>query len=161
RVRSRGLQGGEAGELLALEELEGGAAAGGDVGDGVQLAGAGERGDRVAAADDGRAGAGGERGGDGQRAVREGVALEYGHRPVPERGAGGRDLGGVRLRGGGPDVDPQAIGRERVRRHDLRLRARLGPVGNQVIDRQADRDALRPRARECLTRELDAVVLDA
>ena len=82
----------DAGQLASLEELERRAAAGRDVGDGVGLPGARERGDRVAAADDRDAATGRQRLGDRHRARGEGVDLEDAHRAVPEHRPRGGDL---------------------------------------------------------------------
>ena len=82
-------QGFDAGQLLAFEELEAGAAAGGDVGDLVGYAGLVDGGDRVAAADDGGGGlVRRNRLGDGVGADGEARELEDAGRAVPHDGAG-------------------------------------------------------------------------
>src|SRR6185503_8794388 len=98
---------GDPGKRLPLEELERGPAARGDVGHGIEASGAAERRHRVAAPDDGRAPARGERGRDGHRTGAEGVDLEDAHGAVPEDRAAADDLGRERLLRRGPDVDAE------------------------------------------------------
>src|SRR5690349_6427600 len=79
----------DAGQLLALGELEAGAAAGGDVAERalVEAEGAHRRGG-VAASDDREAVDRRESLGDGTGAAGELLGLEDAHRTVPEHGAG-------------------------------------------------------------------------
>src|ERR1700694_1060142 len=76
RLRGALLKDLDGGKRLALEEFEKGAAAGGDVADPVGDAVLGNGRERVAAARDGEGGRGGDRLGDGARAVLEGGELE-------------------------------------------------------------------------------------
>ena len=80
-------------ELLALEQLERGAAAGGDPRDAVGDAGLVDGAHRVAAADDREAVAVGDRPRDRERALGEARPLEDAHRAVPEDRLRGRDRG--------------------------------------------------------------------
>src|SRR5690606_40135585 len=84
--RSRG-QGGDRGQGLALEELEEGAAARGDVVDAVAHAELRDGRERVAAARDRVAGGLGHRPGEGLGAAGEGREFEYPDRSVPHDGA--------------------------------------------------------------------------
>src|SRR5690606_33117795 len=105
--RALRLQHRQARERLALDVLEHGAAAGGDVADGLGQAGLVERGHRVAAADDreGAAGGGlGEGAGDGEGALGERGHLEHPHRAVPDHRRGVPDHLGVAGARGGADV---------------------------------------------------------
>src|SRR4029453_11773700 len=107
RRSSDGRDGGDAGQGLALEQLEAGPAAGGQVVDPVGQAERGQGGGRVAPADHGVAVGGGHRLGDRLGAGGEGGQLEHAHGPVPEHGAGLGDGGGERL--GRLRADVQAL----------------------------------------------------
>ena len=97
---------GDAGEGFAFEELERGAAAGGDVGDAVGDAGLLDCGDGVAAADDGGGVCvGGDGFGDGLGARGEGGHLKDAHGAVPEDGVGAGDFVGEEVDGFGADVE--------------------------------------------------------
>src|SRR5690349_1973557 len=90
---------GDPGQLLALEELEAGAATGGDVPEGALVeAEDAYGGRRVAAPDDRQAVDLRQRLGDGSGALGEGGRLEDAHRPVPEHGPGRGDRLGERPR---------------------------------------------------------------
>src|SRR5580693_3151953 len=95
-----------AGEHAPLYQLQRGAAAGRQMVDGVLQAEMGERGGRIAAADDGNARRARDSLGDRARALRKWLVLEGAHRTVPEDGARLRDLGVVTLDRGGSDVEP-------------------------------------------------------
>jgi hypothetical protein len=110
----RGEQDLDAREDLALEHLERGAAAGGDVVDAVGEAGLVDRRDAVAAADQGVAGALGDRAGQREGAAGEGRALEQAHRAVPEQHLGVADGGGEAGLGVGADVEGHLGGAEAV-----------------------------------------------
>ena len=106
-------EGGDSGEGFALEELEGGTAAGGDVGDAVGDAGFVDRRDGISAADDGGGVVvGGDGFGDGVGAGGEGGELEDAHRAVPDDGFGGEDFAGVGVDGFGADVEGHEVFRE-------------------------------------------------
>src|SRR5699024_919231 len=93
------LEDGDARQVLALDELEARAAAGGDVREEgfVEREAAARRG-RVAAADDRVAGGLREGLRDGDRALGEVLELEHAHGPVPEHGRGVGDLLAEQLR---------------------------------------------------------------
>src|SRR5690606_22461809 len=87
------------GQRLALEELEEGAAAGGDVGHAVGDPVLVDRGQRVAAAGDRKRIRRRDRARQGFGALAEGVELEHANRPVPDHGAGPGDQRRVARRG--------------------------------------------------------------
>ena len=105
---------GHAGKLLALEQLERGAAAGRDPGDLVVEPELVERTDGVAAADDGVAVDRRNGLGDRLRPGRERLPLEHAHRPVPEDRPRGADPPREVLPRVWPDVEPEPAVRERV-----------------------------------------------
>ncbi len=130
-----------AGEFLAFEEFEAGAAAGGDVGDLVGYAGLVDGDDRIAAADDGDGGlVGGNGVGDGVGADGEAGELEDAGGAVPHDGAGvgddffdGRD-------GFGADVEALPVGGEVFRGvPGLGLGVGGEVVGEDVVDGQQQR----------------------
>src|SRR5215218_2916018 len=130
------VQGVEAGQLLALEQLERRSAAGREVVDvGVEPE-PGERGGGVAASDDGPAGRSGDRLGEGARAVCEGVQLERAHRAVPEHGPRPSDLLGVGLGGARADVEAHPP----VRDVRALLDAPLGLGVEAVAEDQVERE---------------------
>ena len=124
------------GKLLALEQLERGAAAGRDPGDAVGDAGLVDRAHGVAAADDREAVAVGHGARDGERALGEARPFEDAHRPVPEDGLRVGDRGRELLARLGPDVEAEpavgrvVVGRDRAsrrrRRTSRRRRRRVG-----------------------------------
>ena len=73
----------------------------------------------------------GQRLGDGPGAGGERVDLEDAHRAVPEHGPGVGERGRERRGRLGADVEPEAVGRDRVGGHDARLRAAVAG-GNAV-----------------------------
>src|SRR5262249_6854364 len=81
-----------------LDEFEGGAAAGGDVGDFVGETCLLDGGDGIAATDDAEGAGAGDGIGDGEGTMGEGWALEDAHRAVPEDRLGGGDTFAI-LRG--------------------------------------------------------------
>ena len=150
----------DAGQLLAGEELERRAAAGRDVPDAVGDPGLMDRGDRLAAADQGEAGAGGEGERHGARPLVERRLLEDPERAVPEQGVGAGDRGGERLAGARADVDGEEVARD-LRRvdglDDLRV---VEAVGGDEIGGQEHLGALRRGALEDGAREIEPVALD-
>src|SRR5262249_50085984 len=105
-----GLERGQARQLLPLEELERGAAAGGHGTDSFRAAGALAGGHRVATADDGQRtghGSDGLRQRDG--AGRERLRLEHAHGAVPEDRPGAADPLGEGLGGLGADVQRRQV----------------------------------------------------
>ena len=159
-------EGRDAGEDLAFEELEGGAAAGGDVAHLGRLAGLLDRGDRVAAADDRRAAVRldrRDRVADAVGALGERRELEAAHRAVPDDRLGALD--GLaeerdRLRTdvkAHPAVRDVALDRLHLDvGRVLRLREL---VRDDAVDRQEDLDALRRRGLEHLLAVGDLLVL--
>src|SRR5262249_44951193 len=129
----------DAGKLLALEVLQAGAAAGGDVPEGVLVeAELADRGRGVAAADHGQPVDRGQRLCDGAGATGERVELEDAHRAVPEHRPGiGERLGETapRLRA---DVQAERVRRDLVRRYDGRLGVRLELGGDHDVGGQQD-----------------------
>src|ERR1700689_2122815 len=93
-----------AGQRFALDQLQGGAAAGREVIHRVLQPELRERRRGVAATDDGQTGGPGDGLRHGERAGGEGLELEGTHGAVPEDGAGLRDHFGVARGGGGSDV---------------------------------------------------------
>ena len=104
------------GQLLALEQLERGAAARRDVGDLVGDAALVHGRDRVAAAHDRQRLGRGDRLGDRQGSARERLRLEDAHRSVPEDRLGARDGVGEAARRLGADVERREILGDRHRR---------------------------------------------
>jgi hypothetical protein len=107
------LEDGDAGQFLALEEFEGGTAAGGDVAEPVLVEAEGAHGrGRVATADDGE-GAGrrgvDDRLGDPTGPVGEGGELEHAHRTVPEHGLRTAQHGAEGLDGRRADVQAHLV----------------------------------------------------
>src|SRR3954451_12931890 len=98
-------QGLDARQLLSLQQLQRGAAAGRDPIDPVLEAEPVQRGDAVAAADHGGPRRRRDRLGDDAGAGGEGLHLESPHRPVPEHGAGVGDRVRVSLRRPWADVE--------------------------------------------------------
>src|SRR3990172_12556998 len=91
------LQDNHAGKFLPFEELERGSAAGGDVCDLVRQAGAVDRRDRVASADDGGGARGGHRLRQQSGPLIERRHFEHAHRAVPHDELGAAQRVGVTL----------------------------------------------------------------
>src|SRR5258708_6478010 len=95
-------EGFNAGEFASAEKFEGGAAAGGDVGNLIRNSGLVDGGDGIAASDDGGGtSAGGGR--DGfchfERALRKRGHFEYAHRAVPDDSFGGGNFLSIGVHG--------------------------------------------------------------
>ena len=121
-----------------------------------------QRGDRVAAADHGRARRRGDRLGDGAGAGRERLQLEGAHRPVPEHGAGGGDRLGV---GGGACAGrcrgPSSRRAPRRRRSRGARSSASKLVAEHEVDRAASSSQSEPSACSSASRrQLDALLLD-
>src|SRR3954453_7936514 len=128
--------GGDAWELPALEQLEGGSAARGDPRDSACDARVVHGPDRIAAADDGVAVALGQGTGDGEAAFGEARPFEDAHRTVPEHRLCARDLRGELRTRARADVEPQPPFRQRVERDHLDCCVGVERVGGDDVDRE-------------------------
>src|SRR4051812_8854173 len=126
-------------QRLALEQLERGAAARGEMRDLIREAELHERGAGVAAAHDRRAVRTRHGLRHGTSAGRERRHLEGAHRAVPEDRSGARDLARVGLRGARPDVETHpAVGHVHARQL-LAVGVAREPVRDHEVDRQQQR----------------------
>ena len=87
------------------------------------------------------------------------VELEDAHRAVPEDGLGGLDGVGVELLGLGADVHALTVVGDGVGGDDLRYGVLAKVVGNAVVDREEDLDALLLGLLQHLAGALDPVLL--
>jgi hypothetical protein len=110
-----------AGQRLALDQLERGAASRRDVGDVIGHAGHVDGGHGVAAAHHRGGVRAGHSAGHRQRTLRERLQLEHAHRPVPEDRLGGGQARRVQLGRGRADVEPHPAVGDLADRHHPRL----------------------------------------
>mmetsp|Transcript_11079 Transcript_11079/g.26960 ORF Transcript_11079/g.26960 Transcript_11079/m.26960 type:complete len:493 (+) Transcript_11079:174-1652(+) len=158
-TRLRLVEGGHAGEHLALEELERRAAAGGDVGHLVGEARLLNRRDGVTAADDGDAVEVGQGVGDAEGALGEGIHLKHTHGTVPDDGLALLELRLEGRDGVGADVEAHPAVGDGVHGDDLGVGVGGELVGDHHVGGQQQLHALRRRLRHQLLGQLNLVVL--
>src|SRR5437899_8354809 len=157
-VFSRVLEGGDARKRLPFQELEGGAASRGDVGELVLEPGHGRG--RIPASHDRRGAALprlDQRLSDGTGPLVERRRLEHAHRTVPEDGLGLQDPGPEVEPGGAIDVEDGAVGGDAIARHLLTFG---GARETRRHDRATGQDQLGPGLGEELLREVLLVAFD-
>ncbi len=137
-------EGGDAGEGFAFEELEGGTAAGGDVGDAIGDACLVDGGDGVSTADDrGGVVVGGDGFGDGVGAGGEGRELEDAHGTVPDNGFGVENFAGVGVDGFGADVEGHEVfGKRPGAGEEFGVGVVGEPVGEDVVGGEEELDVV-------------------
>src|ERR1700755_2784736 len=147
------------GQLLPLQQLQRGAAAGREPIDPVAEAKLDQRRDRVATADHRRPRPRGDGRGDWASASRERRQLEGSHRAVPEHSPGNADRLGVGLGSTWPDVQSHPA----IRPLDAVAILALGLSGELTAEHQVDRQLQFAVALlgslQCLLGELDALLL--
>mmetsp|Transcript_13005 Transcript_13005/g.22029 ORF Transcript_13005/g.22029 Transcript_13005/m.22029 type:complete len:479 (+) Transcript_13005:86-1522(+) len=154
------VEGGDTGEDLALEQLEGGATAGGDVGHLVSEACHLDSGHGVTTTDDGdRVGHFSEGVGDGEGALGEGLHLEHAHGAVPHHRLTGLELGLERLDGVGPNVETHPAVGNLVGSADLRVGISGELVSQHNVRGQEQLHALGLSLNHERLGELDLVLL--